>query len=393
MERLPVPEAWEEPDVVGAEAEGCAGRIGSGGRLAGIREHRCLRGGGGGRSWIELFDAQVIDGHIPFTLVSESDPGRLVLYNDVGGEMSGRGGDSHGMGLGDDFLDGLSADLVVTCDERVPGFVSLVVEGDAVPGSVPGQRGGGGGRAQHDPVAFFVHLQGPVTAENRVHGPTVPTFLGVRLMATGQLGPGISFHACTSRDEGPVTGVDVLEVLEENGRRRDVRVVGHSSVNDSEVIGADDSIPGERLQGNGDWSAVRVESNSQPLVVGAEILVGSGGVDGCRGRDDGFRVAPASLLVVDGSDSSAVDGKSHRTGLGRIYLDPRPQGVVTSRQIEDLGDLRLCLAELKVEVATVVVLDRDVSSGIPTSGVTGVEAWIDEVTSLSPIWGSLQQAP
>ena len=156
-----------------------------GGRLAGIREHRCLRGGDGDRSWIELFDAQVVDGHIPFTLVGESDPGRLVLHNDVGGEMSRRGGDSHGMGLGDDFLDGLSADLVVTCDERVPGFVSRVVEGDAVPGSAPGQRGGRGGRAQHDPVAFFVHLQGPVTAENRVHGPTVPTFLGVRLMATG----------------------------------------------------------------------------------------------------------------------------------------------------------------------------------------------------------------
>ena len=206
-------------------------------------------------------------------------------------------------------------------------------------------------------------------------------------MATGQLGPGISLHACASRDEGPVTGVDVLEVLEKNGRRRDVRVAGHSSVNDSEVIGADDNIPGERLQGNGDWSAVRVESNSQPLVVGAEILVGSGGVDGCRGRDDGFRVAPASLLMVDGSDPGAVDGKSHWTGLSRIYLDPRPQGVVTSRQIEDLGDLRLCLAELEVEVATVVVLDRDVSSGIPTSGVTGVEARIDEVTSLSPVRG------
>ena len=35
----------------------------------------------------------------------------------------------------------------------------------------------------------------------------------------------------------------------------------------------------------------------------------------------------------------------------------------------------------------VVVLDRDVSSGIPTSGVTGVEARIDEVTSLSPVRG------
>ena len=72
--------------------------------------------------------------------------------------MSRRGGDSHGMGLGDDFLDGLSVDLVVTCDERVPGFVSLVVEGDAVAGPVPGQRGGRGGRAQHGPVTFFVHL-------------------------------------------------------------------------------------------------------------------------------------------------------------------------------------------------------------------------------------------
>jgi hypothetical protein len=51
----------------------------------------------------------------------------------------------------EDFLDGLSADLVVTCDERVPGFVSLVVEGDAVPGSAPGQRGGRGGRWESPP--------------------------------------------------------------------------------------------------------------------------------------------------------------------------------------------------------------------------------------------------
>ena len=40
-----------------------------------------------------------------------------------------------------------------------------------------------------------------------------------------------------------------------------------------------------------------------------------------------------------------------------------------------------------MEVATVVVLDRHVSMGIPASGVTGVETWIDEVASLSPIRG------
>ena len=294
-------------------------------RLAGIREHRGLRRGSGGRSWTELLDAQVVDGHVPVTLVGESDPGGLILHDDVGGEVGCRSGGSHGMRLGDDFLDGLSIDLVVTYDERVPGLVSLVVERDAVSGPVPGQRGGRGGGAQHDPVAFFVHLQGPVTAENRIHGPTVPAFLGVGLMATGQLGPGISVHACTSCDEGPVTGVDVLEVLEENGRRCGVGVLGRGSVNDSEVIGTDDSITGQRLQSDGDRLAVRVEGNPQPLVIGAEVLVGRGGVDGCRGRDDGCRVAPTSPLVADRGDPGAVGGKSHRTGFGWIYLDPCPQ--------------------------------------------------------------------
>lgn len=90
--------------------------------------------------------------------------------------------------------------------------------------------------------------------------------------------------------------------------------------------------------------------------------------------------------MVDGSDPGAVDGKSHWTGLSRIYLDPRPQGVVTSRQIEDLGDLRLCLAELEVEVATVVVLDRDVSRAF-NQRCHRVEARIGEVTSLSPVRG------
>ncbi len=109
-----------------------------GSRRAGIREYRGRRGDGGGWSWIELLDAQVVDRHVTVTLVGESDPGGLVLHDDVGGERGCRGGDSHGMGLGDDFFDGLSTDLVVTCDERVPGFVSLVVEGDAVSGPIPG---------------------------------------------------------------------------------------------------------------------------------------------------------------------------------------------------------------------------------------------------------------
>lgn len=56
---------------------------------------------------------------------------------------------------------------------------------------------------------------------------------------------GIFFYVCVFCDEGLVIGVDVFEVLEKNGCRCDVRVVGYSSVNDLEVIGVDDNIFGE----------------------------------------------------------------------------------------------------------------------------------------------------
>lgn len=56
-------------------------------------------------------------------------------------------------------------------------------------------------------------------------------------------------------------------------------------------------------------------------MVGVEIFVGSGGVDGCCGCDDGFCVVFVFFLMVDGSDFGVVDGKFYWMGFSWIYLD------------------------------------------------------------------------